>query len=200
MLSTALALVLAITPHAIRAHVNFLASDALEGREAGTRGYDVAAAYVAAQFEAAGLEPAGDNGTYFQQVKLRTFRLDPASSWFAIDGTRFEHRKDILLGMGRDDVSDVDAPVVFAGFGISAPELGHDDYKGLDVRGKIVAILTGAPPRFPHSQRRSRLDRFHSAKPCSWRDRIRRRRFRRAITSTRMRRRFARASRHSFRR
>ncbi|MGZ5445806.1 MAG: hypothetical protein ACXW5U_29980 [Thermoanaerobaculia bacterium] len=76
----ALVLVLAITPHAIRAHVNFLASDALEGREAGTRGYDVAAAYVGAQFEAVGAEPAGDDGTYFQQVRLRTFRIDPGLS------------------------------------------------------------------------------------------------------------------------
>ncbi|MGZ5432778.1 MAG: glycosyltransferase family 39 protein, partial [Thermoanaerobaculia bacterium] len=70
----------AITPNAIRAHINFLASDALEGREAGTRGYDVAAAYVAAQFEAVGAEPAGDDGTYFQQVRLRTFRIDPGLS------------------------------------------------------------------------------------------------------------------------
>ena len=152
MLAT-LALLLAITPHAIRAHIDFLASDVLEGREAGTRGYDVAAAYVAAQFEAAGAEPAGDDGTYFQQVKLRTSLLDPTKSSFQIDGVAFEHRKDVLLQTTTESVNDVDAPVVFAGFGITAPELGHDDYKDLDVRGKIVAILAGAPPRFPHSQR-----------------------------------------------
>ncbi len=149
----AVALLAAIAPHAIRAHIRFLASDALEGREAGTRGYDVAAAYVAAQFEAAGVEPAGDDGTYFQTVKLRTLLLDPAKSSFKIDGVAFEHRKDVLIGTTTESANDLDAPVVFAGFGITAPELDHDDYKDLDVRGKIVAILQGAPPRFPHSQR-----------------------------------------------
>jgi hypothetical protein len=137
----------------MRAHVNFLASDVVEGRETGTRGYDVAAAYVAAQFEAVGAEPAGDGGTYFQQVKFRTFLLDPAKSSFAIDGKTFEHRKDVLIHAGLESTSEVDAPVVFAGFGIVAPELGHDDYANIDVRGKIVALLAGAPPRFPHSQR-----------------------------------------------
>jgi Peptidase family M28 len=149
----ALALVLAITPHAMRGHVNFLASDVVEGREAGTRGYDVAAAYVAAQFEAVGAEPAGDGGTYLQQVRFRTFRLDPAKSSFAIDGKTFEHRKDVLIAPGLESTTEVDAPVVFAGFGIVAPELGHDDYANIDVRGKVVALLAGSPPRFPHSQR-----------------------------------------------
>ncbi|HET8773780.1 MAG TPA: M28 family metallopeptidase [Thermoanaerobaculia bacterium] len=153
MLGTALALVLAIAPNAIRAHIHFLASDAVEGREAGTRGYDVAAAYVAAQFEAAGAEPAGDDGTYFQQLRMRTSLLDARKSAFAIGGTPFEHRKDVLIWTGNESTSDVDAPVVFAGFGVTAPELGYDDYRGLDVRGRIVALLAGAPPRFPHSQR-----------------------------------------------
>lgn len=153
MIAAALTLLLAITPHAMRAHVNFLAGDALEGREAGTRGYDVAAAYVAAQFEAAGAAPAGDGGTYLQQVRFRTFLLDPAKSSFAIDGKVFPHRQDVQISPGLESTSEVDAPVVFAGFGIIAPELGHDDYANIDVRGKIVALLAGAPPRFPHSQR-----------------------------------------------
>ncbi|HEY0371652.1 MAG TPA: M28 family metallopeptidase [Thermoanaerobaculia bacterium] len=153
VLAGILAAILAVTPHAMRAHVNFLASDAVEGREAGTRGYAVAAAYVAAQFEAVGAEPAGDNGTYLQTIRMRTTLLDPAHSSFAIDGKAFEHRKDVLIGTALEPVSDVEAPVVFAGFGIRAPELQHDDYAEIDVRGKIVAILAGAPPRFPHSQR-----------------------------------------------
>ncbi|HEX6088495.1 MAG TPA: M28 family metallopeptidase [Thermoanaerobaculia bacterium] len=149
----ALAFLLAVTPHAMRAHVQFLASDVLEGREAGTRGYDVAAAYVAAQFEAVGAEPAGDGGTYYQQVRFRTMLLDPAKSSLAIGGKPFAHRKDVLIYSGLEAAQDVDAPVVFAGFGIVAPDLGHDDYANLDVRGKVVAYLAGAPPRFPHSQR-----------------------------------------------
>lgn len=137
----------------MRAHVNFLASDVVEGRETGTRGYDVAAAYVAAQFEAAGAEPAGDGGSYLQPVRFRTLLLDPAKSSFAIDGQTFEHRKDVLIQSGPEATREVDAPVVFAGFGIVAPELGHDDYANIDVRGKVVALLAGAPPGFPHSQR-----------------------------------------------
>lgn len=153
----ALALLLAITPNAIKAHIDFLSADALEGRETGTRGYDVAAAYVAAQLEAAGAEPAGEGGTYFQKVRFHTSRLDPTRSTFCIrEGavcTPFEHRKDVLLGGSSAPISDIDAEVVFAGFGVTAPELSHDDYASIDVRGKVVAILAGSPPRFPHSQR-----------------------------------------------
>lgn len=153
----ALALVLAITPNAIKAHIDFLAADAVEGRETGTRGYDVAAAYVAAQFEAIGVEPAGEHGTYFQQVKYRTARLDAAQSSLCIDDgtscTPYVHRKDVILSGGFQAAGDVEAGIVFAGFGITAPELRHDDYANVDVRGKVVAILAGAPPRFPHSQR-----------------------------------------------
>lgn len=149
----ALALVLAITPNAIKAHIDFLASDVLEGREAGTRGYDVAAAYVATQFEAAGAAPAGDNGTYLQQVRFRTLRFDPAQSSFSIDGVPFAHRKDVILHATNAPVNDVDAEIVFAGFGITSKEMNRDDYAGIDARGKIVAILTGAPPQFPHSER-----------------------------------------------
>jgi peptidase M28-like protein len=145
--------ILAITPAAIKAHIDFLASDALEGRETGTRGYDVAAAYVAAQFEAAGLAPAGDDGTYFQQVRLRTMQVDPAQSSFSIAGVPFTHRKDVIVGAMNAPVSDVDAEVVFAGFGVTSPEMKRDDYANIDVRGKIAAILTGAPPQFPHSER-----------------------------------------------
>ena len=149
----ALALLLAIAPHAIRGHIHFLASDALEGREAGKRGHEVAAAYVAAQFEAIGAAPAGDGGTYLQPVTMRTSLLDPAKSSFAIDGKTFAHRQDVLINTLLAGESHVEADVVFAGFGVTAPELGHDDYANLDVRGKVVAFLSGAPPRFPHSQR-----------------------------------------------
>lgn len=148
----------AIRPAAIRAHVRFLASDLLEGREAGSRGYEIAAEYVATQFESAGVAPAGEGGTYLQRVRFRTYKLDAARSSFCLeagDGTYipFEHRKDVLLSTALTTESAVRAPVVHVGFGIVAPELGLDDYKGIDVRGKVVAILSGAPPRFPHSPR-----------------------------------------------
>lgn len=148
----------AISPQAMKAHIDFLASDLLEGREAGTRGYEIAAAYVAAQFAAANVEPAGDDGTYLQQVHFRTYQLDAEHSSFCIrlgDGPcePFLHRQDVLISTSLEPDSQLDAAVVHAGFGIVARSLGHDDYANLDVRGKIVAILSGAPPRFPPSER-----------------------------------------------
>jgi hypothetical protein len=136
----------------VRAHVGFLADDLLEGREAGTRGYDVAARYVAATLSAYGLEPAGDAGTFFQSVPLREsrlvrgeIRLQPAggetvplqvTAEAAVIPSAFYRR------------SEVTAPAVYAGFGVTAPELGYDDYAGVDVRGKIAVILADAPSRF----------------------------------------------------
>jgi len=144
--------VAAVSPHAISAHIRFLASDVLEGRETGTRGYDTAAAYVAAQFEAAGLEPI--DGSWMQPLKLRGAAIDESSSSISIDGQALISRKDYIL---RPDFAramlDVSAPVVLAGFGVTAPELGWDDYRSVDVRGKIVLILSGAPPAFPVDQR-----------------------------------------------
>lgn len=135
-----------IEPAAVKAHIDFLASDLLEGREAGTRGYDVAAHYVASQFALAGLEPR------MQEVRLRTAIVEKAE--LSIDGQPFVHRKDVVVSPHMLHASSaVDAEVVFAGFGIVAPALQHDDYANLDVRGKIVLLLSGAPPRFPATQR-----------------------------------------------
>ncbi|AOW22564.1 aminopeptidase [Sphingomonas melonis TY] len=143
---------------AMRAHVMFLASDALRGREAGTPDYDVAAQYVAAQFQAAGLRPAGDAGSYLQHVPLTIYKA-------ASEGTM---RWTDAAGRARPLVFDTDyipspnparaetsvtAPVVFAGRGIVAPQFGVDDYRGMDVRGKIVAIFAGSPTRFPGEER-----------------------------------------------
>lgn len=145
-------------PQALLAHMRFLADDQLQGRGTGTPGYDMAALYVAAQFEALGLEPAGDAGSYYQQVPLRSAQVDPAGSRLAWirDGRRE------TLAFGRDYVAaanfngdglELRAPVVFVGYGVSAPELGRDDYAALDVRGKVVAYLFGAPDSFPVDQR-----------------------------------------------
>ena len=141
-----LAASLSIDPAAIKAHIDFLASDLLEGRETGTRGYDVAAAYVASQFALAGLEP------HVQEVRFRAGIVETAT--FSIDGRPFVDRKDVIFTSPLlRESEEVDAQVVFAGFGIVAPGLAHDDYANLDVTGKIVLVLTGAPPRFPTTQR-----------------------------------------------
>jgi Peptidase family M28/PA domain len=139
-----------IRPEAIRAEMSFLSDDLLEGRGTATRGHEIAARYMATQFEGMGLEPAGDNGTYFQEVPLRAMRIDQAKS--AITLTRGDKKETLVFGKdyilrsdpGRAE-STVEAPMVFAGFGVTAPGQGYDDYKGIDAKGKIVACLFGAP-------------------------------------------------------
>ena len=141
----------------LHADVAFLADDMLEGRATATRGYDLAAAYVAARMAALGLEPAGDSA-YHQRVPLRRAVLDQARSSLAL--VRGEAEQPLVLD--RDallspdflrGVWSTDAPLVFAGYGVSAPELGHDDFANLDVQGKVVVEFRGAPPRFPHNER-----------------------------------------------
>lgn len=144
----------AVRPHAIRAHMGFLADDLLEGRRTATRGYDLAAKYVAAQFAALGLEPAGAGGSYFQPVPMvRITENEPECSLAFVREGRTTELRYWLDYVGGSQDGNVTAPVVFAGFGVTAPEMGYDDYAGIDVRGKIVALLFGAPPSFPHNQR-----------------------------------------------
>jgi Zn-dependent M28 family amino/carboxypeptidase len=146
-----------VKPQAIAAHVRFLADDLLEGRETGSRGHAIAARYVAAQFTAAGLAPAGDDGTFFRRVPLRGSHLVQESSSFVVRRgdvrTELEQRKDVSISPGSTELATVDAPVVFVGYGIVAPEFKHDDYAGVDVRGKIVMIVRGAPASFPNNPR-----------------------------------------------
>ena len=135
-----------ISPNAIAAHMRFLADDLLEGRETGTRGYDIAAEYVAAQFTAAGLAVSRQPIAFRSAiVREQTLRSGEQS---------FTPRKDFILYPSFDrEVVDVTAPVVVAGFGIVAPEARHDDYKGVDVRGRVVVAFTGAPATFGSEQR-----------------------------------------------
>jgi Zn-dependent M28 family amino/carboxypeptidase len=135
---------------AIKAHMSFLADDLLEGREAGTRGYDIAANYVAAQYALMHVKPAGDNGSYLQQVPLTAFRSanEGGVSFTGADGKSgaLVFGEDYLpSAQARQAETNVTAPLVFVGYGIVAPERGRDDYAGLDVKGKIVVVLNGAP-------------------------------------------------------
>ncbi len=144
-----------ITVDGLRAHMAFLSDDLLEGRGTGTRGYQLAANYVRAQFEAMGLKPAGVNGSYFQTVRFRRIELLRDKSSFVVKPKNGSTRtltieKDYV--MGGDPLSadtTAEGQVVFVGYGVSAPEFQYDDYAGADVRGKIVAALYGAPPRMP---------------------------------------------------
>ncbi|NLS25280.1 hypothetical protein S2M10_02430 [Sphingomonas sp. S2M10] len=137
---------------ALKAHVMFLASDALKGREAGSPEFEIAANYVASQFYAAGLKPAGDDGGYLQKVPLISYKLDGSGAMSIGRGKAspvvLEAGKDFIAGANPEKPEySVTAPVVFVGYGIVG--LGRDDYKGVDVKGKIVAFFGGAPASFP---------------------------------------------------
>jgi Zn-dependent M28 family amino/carboxypeptidase len=140
-----------IDPERIRAHVKFLADDLLEGRGTGTRGGDIAARYIASQFELYGLKPAGDDGSYLQRVDFHGVQTLPATSASLLPS----QGAPIALNLGEDYVVgnqtqtegiDVDAPVVFVGYGIEAPEYRWNDFKGVDVRGKVVLVIVNEPP------------------------------------------------------
>jgi hypothetical protein len=139
-----------IRAEAIRADMRFLSDDLLEGRGTGSRGYEIAAKFMATQFESLGLKPAGDNGTYFQSVPLRSMKTNESSSSFILSRASKEEtltfRVDYILSSdAARPESSVEAPVVFVGFGVTAPSQNYDDYKGIDTKGKIVAYLFGAP-------------------------------------------------------
>jgi hypothetical protein len=148
----------ATRPEAIRAHMRFLSDSLLQGRAPGTPGYEIAARYVAAQLEAAGLHPGGRKGSWYQTVPLRKSVIDDGKSSLVLMTRSGEQTlvplKDYVLSgdLNRTDTS-VEAPVVFVGFGVTASERGYDDYTGADAKGKIVVVLSGAPAKFPSTVR-----------------------------------------------
>jgi len=133
-----------------KAHVTFLADDLLEGREAGTRGHEIAAKYIAAQFELFGLKPGGDDGTYFKKVDLLESALTATAPTLSITtpaGPKaFKQGITAMIGgpLGGGSVR-VSGPLVFVGYGMTDKAMGYDDYQGLDVRGKIAVVLLGSP-------------------------------------------------------
>lgn len=153
-----------IRPEAIRAHLEFLADDALEGRGTGSRGYDIAAKYVRAQFAALGLKSGVKDGSYFQPVALRRTEVDPLGSSLVIESggrkKKLTYNQDyIVLDTHAHTSGSVSAPVVFAGYGVTAPEFQYDDYAGVDVKGKIVAaFFFEAPASFPATERAYYMD------------------------------------------
>jgi Zn-dependent M28 family amino/carboxypeptidase len=132
-------------------HVKILADDSFEGRQTGTDGYRKAAAYVANQFERAGLKAVGSKG-YFQPIQFTRRRIVEAQSRVALvrggptsteDVLRFGD--DITISLRAELAPSVEAPLVFVGYGLSAPDAGHDDLAGLDLKGKVVVLITGTP-------------------------------------------------------
>jgi Zn-dependent M28 family amino/carboxypeptidase len=140
----------AISAERIREHTRFLSSDLLEGRGVGARGGEIAAEYIATQLALAGAKPAGDNGTYYQKVPLVGIETDPGATLGAavsLKGLDLRWGDDFVgvSPMQRPDTR-FEGDAVFVGHGITAPEFQWDDYKGLDVTGKVLIMFTGEPP------------------------------------------------------
>ena len=142
---------------AIKAHVMFLASDAMKGREAGSPEYDIAAQYVAARFFDAGLKPGGDKGGYLQDVPLVAYKPEGDGALSITRGGAIiplAHGTDYIPSANpRAKDTNITAPVVFVGYGIVAPQYGRDDFKDVDVKGKIVAFVSGSPSKMTGEER-----------------------------------------------
>jgi Zn-dependent M28 family amino/carboxypeptidase len=140
-----------ISPDHIRWHVRFLAHDLLEGRGTGQRGGDLAAEYMATQFAEYGLKPAGDNGSYLQKVPLVGVTTLPDTTFSLVPqhGAAMELKPltdYVATDQTQQPQSEVNADIVFVGYGIEAPEYGWDDYKGVDLHGKVLLMLVNEPP------------------------------------------------------
>lgn len=144
----------AISDAALRAHIRFLADDLLEGRGPGTRGDQLAQRYIATQFEALGLKPAAGNGSWYQPVPLvGTKTHPPATITFrhGDDSLELKYSKDFMANAGRpaDRLGFRDAEVVFVGYGIVAPEYDWNDYKDVDLKGKVLLMMNNDPSDDP---------------------------------------------------
>ena len=139
-----------IDPQKIRETVQYLSSDELEGRGTGQKGGDAAADWIAAQFKSYGLKPAGDNGTYFQQVPMVGVRTLPATAFTLVPASgspiQLKDFEDyVTSNEEQTPVAEIDAPIVFVGFGIDAPEEKWDDYKGYILKGKVALLFVAEP-------------------------------------------------------
>jgi Zn-dependent M28 family amino/carboxypeptidase len=155
-----------ISPSRIRAHVRFLSLNLLEGRGPGTRGGQLAADYIATQFALAGLQPAGADGTYFQNVPLYAVHTDDEKTKFAFVPANGKPA-DLAYGteiVAKDETgqteADFDAPIVFIGYGIDAPEYNWNDYADVDLKGKIALVIVNEPP--------SNDDKFFAGKALTY--------------------------------
>ena len=144
----------AIDPEKIRAHVAFLADDLLEGRGPGMRGAELAAKYIATQFALDGLKPGGDNGTYLQQINMVGVKAIPSETsyeFIPLNGgaapIKLTYGEDYTVSnLQAQPLAEFNVPLVFVGYGVTAPEFGWNDYAGVDVKGKVIVCIVGDPP------------------------------------------------------
>jgi hypothetical protein len=131
-----------ITPTDLRAHLEFIASDELEGRDTPSRGLDLAGMYIVSHLQRWGVKPAGENGTYYQTLRFRTDAIDPAETRIRISGQSFEYGVGFVA---RPVALNATAPLVYVGNGWSNPDKGIDPYAGLEVAGKVLVVQAGYP-------------------------------------------------------
>ncbi|HEY1481399.1 MAG TPA: M28 family peptidase [Candidatus Acidoferrum sp.] len=137
-------------PDKIRDHVKYLSSNELEGRGMNQKGSDLAADYIASQLKSYGLKPAGENGTYFQPVPMVSVKTlpDTALTLIPAGGAPLPLKANddyVTNNESQTESADIDAPIVFVGFGITAPEYQWDDYKGYDLKGKVALLFVAEP-------------------------------------------------------
>jgi Zn-dependent M28 family amino/carboxypeptidase len=150
LLATKAKMPIAMNADRIRAHVKYLASDELQGRGMGQLGSDLAADYIGKQLESYGLKPAGDNGTYFQNVPMVGVKTLPQTTFEVLrDGGETLSLKNlddfVTNNESQTETADFSAPIVFVGFGIKAPEYNWDDYQNYDLHGKVALLFVGEP-------------------------------------------------------
>ncbi|HLK53476.1 MAG TPA: M28 family metallopeptidase [Candidatus Angelobacter sp.] len=142
----------AIDAEKIRATVKYLSDDKLQGRGTGQKGGDMAADWIAAQFKSYGLLPAGDGDSFFQNIRFFGVTTDPKQTQFAFvpksgAPVTLKFADDYVANdQTHSEKSEIDAPLVYVGYGIHAPEYNWDDYKGVDVKGKVLLMLVNEPP------------------------------------------------------
>jgi Peptidase family M28/PA domain len=159
-----------ITADALRGHIYFLASDEMAGRDSLSPEGRIAAQYIAGFYHRAGLTAVGDNKTYFQNFPMTAGHIDRERTYLrTVTGKDATATRDFAMGadftLGRQGNVDAAAraPLVFAGYGIAAPEYGYDDFKGVDVRGRVVMVLTHEPQEHdPRSRFKGRYNTVHA--------------------------------------
>jgi Peptidase family M28/PA domain len=147
-----------INPDAIKATMTYLSDDLMEGRQPGTKGFALASKYVESRFMALGLKPAIEGKSYIQKVPLRKGIVNENESSLSLVNNGKEENlvygKHFLLSPNfNNENSEIEAPLVFIGFGVHAPELGYDDYQKVDLKGKIVVMLSASPEKLSSNER-----------------------------------------------
>ena len=154
---------LRVNPDDFLAHIAVLAEDAMGGRGIGSRGIDQAAAYIAGQFALLGVQPGGENGTYFQEFDVATGGALADEPNFAVHGIGSSPvRGTDYIPFGFSGGDAFDGEVVFVGYGITNPDENHDDYAGIDVTGKVALMLRREPPSWGGEGQTTRLATFQN--------------------------------------